>query len=178
MGPLEGLDMRQWIMCCLVAYTLLSTCAAQFRPCKFTTLSTIDHSAGIETLRVSVIEQNGIVGASVFIPDSQEPIPGIIFSHSKIHGANKDADLLRFAWALAQAGAASIVLDGVLQRQTPNDESKPPPHLMACAGQWLILHAKLDSSRLALLVPTESGAEAIALIVNLGNLRVGSQEHG
>jgi hypothetical protein len=96
-----------------------------------------------------VIEPGSEVKATVFIPDGSEPLPGIVFSHSAIHGPSNDTDLLRFAWALARAGAASIVLDGVIDWQSPNDEAIRPPEFQFCAGQWLFQHANLDLTRTA-----------------------------
>jgi hypothetical protein len=133
----------------IATFTLLSTCAAQFRPCRFVEASTIGSSEGITIRRVGLIEPTGEVEATVFIPDSDALLPAILFSHAAIHGATSNTDLRRFALALARAGAASIVLDGTIEWQTPNDESGRAPHLLACAGQWLLLHAKLDRHRLA-----------------------------
>jgi len=144
--------MRFCIGLLVVTLLLVCTCPAQlapFAPCKFGKASTIGHADGITEQRVSFFEPSGEAGASIFVPDSQVPVPGIIFSHSAIRGVSGNADLLRFAFALARAGAASIVLDGTIDWQTPNDESERPPHLMACAGQWLLLNAKLDPKRLA-----------------------------
>jgi hypothetical protein len=141
--------MNRMLLLGVATFALLSTCAAQFRPCKFTEASTIGRGGTVTVRRLSVIEPGGEVGASVFIPESNEPLPGIVFSHSEIHGPSNDADLLRFAWTLARAGAASIILDGAIEWKTPNDKSARDPHLMACAGQWLLLHAKLDRNRLA-----------------------------
>jgi hypothetical protein len=133
----------------ITTFALLSTCAAQFRPCRFSEGSTTGCSEGITIRRVGLIEATGEFEATVFVPDSGAPLPGIVFSHAAIHGATGNTDLLRFALALARAGAASIVLDGTIEWQRPNDESGRAPHLMACAGQWLLLHAKLDRRRLA-----------------------------
>jgi hypothetical protein len=58
---------------------------------------------------------------------------------------------LRFAYALARAGSASIVLDGTMswnQRVGTSSENQHSPHLLACAGQWLLTHASLDTQRL------------------------------
>jgi hypothetical protein len=97
-----------------------------------------------------VLEKSGKVGATVFIPDSDEPLPGIVFSHSAIRGPNNNTDLLRFAWALARAGAASIVLDGVIHWQSgPNDDSIRPREFQFCAEQWVFEHVHLDLHRLA-----------------------------
>jgi hypothetical protein len=89
------------------------------------------------------------VEATVFIPDGSEPLPGIVFSHSAIHSPSNNTDLLRFAWALARAGAASIVLDGAIDWQSPNDDSIRPPEFQFCAGQWLFQHANLVLTRTA-----------------------------
>ena len=133
----------------LAILSLLATCAAEFRPCQFTYSSDAKRSEGIAMSRVSWMEPSGEVGASVFIPESPEPLAAIVFSHSAIHGATADADLLGFAWALARSGAAAIVIDGAVEWQTPNNESRRDPHFLACAGQWLLLHAKVDRNRLA-----------------------------
>ena len=95
---------------CIAILSLLPTCAAQgLHPCKFSGTSGVGHIEGITVQRLAVIQKSGKVGAMVFIPDGNEPLPGIVFSHSAIHGPNNNTDLLRFAWALARAGAASIV---------------------------------------------------------------------
>ena len=115
-----------------------------FVPCNAGKATTVGHADGITFQRVTFKESYGEVAASVFIPDSENPLPGIIFSHSAIQGLNHRTNLLRFALALARAGAASIVLDGTIQWQTPNDESKRAAHVLACAGQWMMLNFKMD----------------------------------
>lgn len=135
---------------CIAILSLLSPCTAQrLHPCKFSGTSAVSHLEGITVERLAVIEKNGRVGATVFIPDSDEPLPGIVFSHSAIHGPNNNTDLLRFAWALARAGASSIVLDGAIDWQSPNDESIRPPEFQFCAGQWLLEHVEIDLTRAA-----------------------------
>jgi len=142
--------MSRTFMLCIVTLSLLSTSVAQrLHPCKFDNASLIGHSDGVTFQRVAVIEKNKKVGASVFIPDGDEPLPGIVFSHSAIHGPSNDTDLLRFAWALARAGAASIVLDGTIDWQSPNDQSIRPPEFQFCAGQWLLHHLNIDLTRIA-----------------------------
>jgi len=136
----------------LLITALGAACSAQIRPfvpCKPGTESIVGHAEGITFKRLVLTESSGEVGATVFVPDSGQPVPGIVFSHSAIHGANNSTDLLRFAMALARAGAASIVLDGTIEWQQPNDNAKRPPHVMACAGQWLLLNERLDTKRLA-----------------------------
>src|ERR1700676_4123536 len=113
--------------------SLLATCAAQsLHPCRFSGTSEVGHAQGIEVRRVAVIEPNKKVQATVFIPDGSGPMPGIVFSHSAIHGSSNNTDLLQFAWALARAGAASIVLDGVIDWQFPNGDSFASPHFYCC----------------------------------------------
>jgi len=131
-----------------------SVCFAQiapFVPCKPGKASTVGHADGISFQRVSFTEAGGVIGATVLIPDSKTPVPGIIFSHSAIHGPQNSVDLTRVALALARAGAASIILDGTIEWLTPNDEHWRDPHAMACAGQWLLLNAELDRNRLAIV---------------------------
>ena len=132
---------------------LVSTCAAQSPMCKADNPSTVEHREGITLRRVSFVEPTGKIGASVFIPDSRAPVPGIIFSHSSARDPDGRWDVLRFAWALARAGAASIILDGTLEWQVPNDNSGPAQALITCAGEWLLLNASLDKQRLAAAVP-------------------------
>jgi len=142
--------MSRAVALCIAILSLLSTCAAQrLHPCKFSGTSEVGHTQGIGIQRVAVIEPNSGVKATVFIPDGSEPLPGIVVSHSAIHGPNNNTDLLRFAWALARAGAASIILDGAIDWQSPNDESIRPPEFQFCAGQWLLQHVNIDLTRTA-----------------------------
>jgi hypothetical protein len=120
-----------------VVLALASTCTAQFPSCNADAGSTVDHRDGITVRRVSFVGPTGKIGASVFIPDSGAPVPGIIFSHSVVRESARRADVLHFAWALTRAGAASLVFDGTLESHISNDELTPSKHLMACAGQWL-----------------------------------------
>jgi hypothetical protein len=131
--------------------SLLPTCTAQkLHPCRFSATSHVGRIQDIDVQRVAVIEPDKEVQATVFVPDSGVPVPGIVFSHSAIHGANNDTDLRRFALALARAGAASIVLDGVINWQSgPNDDSIRPPEFQFCAGQWLLQNVRLDLTRTA-----------------------------
>ena len=128
--------MNRVVVHCMATFSLFGACAAQqLHPCRFSGTSDVGHVEGITVQRLTVIEKSGKVGATIFIPDGKEPLPGIVFSHSAIHGPNNDTDLLRFAWALARAGAASIVLDGVIDWQSgANDDSIRPPEFQFCAG--------------------------------------------
>ena len=100
--------MSRMITPCIVILGLLATCTAQtLHTCRFSGTSQVGHSQGISIQRVTIVEPNSEVKATLFIPDGSEPLPGIVFSHSAIHGPSNDTDLLRFAWALARAGAAS-----------------------------------------------------------------------
>jgi len=143
--------MSRVFVLCIVVLSLFGACAAQkLHPCKFSGASAVRHVEGITIQRLTVIEKSGKVGATVFIPDGNEPLPCIVFSHAAIHGPTDDTDLLHFAWAMARAGAASIVLDGVINRQSgPNDDSIRPPEFQFCAGQWLYQNLSLDLARMA-----------------------------
>ena len=148
--------MNRLVILGLMVFGLVSICAADFRPCKFTEASTVSHREGVTVRRVGLVEDSGEVGATALIPDGNVPLPGALVSHSSIHGPRSTADLLRFAWELARAGAAVIVLDGTLEWDPPSNESVRDPHLMACAGQWFLLNTRLDPHRL-LMVGTGGG---------------------
>jgi hypothetical protein len=135
---------------CITILVLFATCYAQrLHPCRYSGTSNVGHVEGINVQRLDIIEKSGNVGATVFVPDGDEPLPGIVFSHSAIHGRDSDADLLHFAWALARAGAASIVIDGVIDWQSgPSDDSIRPREFQFCAEQWLFQRVNLDLHRL------------------------------
>jgi hypothetical protein len=81
---------------CIAILSLFPICAAQrVHPCKFSGTTGVGHIESITVQRLAVIEKNGEVGATVFIHDGNEPLPGIVFSHSAIHGPNNNTDLLR-----------------------------------------------------------------------------------
>lgn len=143
--------------------TLLAASSAQrLHSCSFSGISDVGHVEDITVQRLTVIEKSGKVGATVFIPDGNEPLPSIVFSHSAIHGPTNDTDLLRFAWAMARAGAASIVLDGVINWQSgSNDDSIRPPEFQFCAGQWLLQNLSLDLTRTA-----DAGTQKLGWIDN------------
>lgn len=142
---------RFMIAHCIAILSLLAASPAQkLHPCRFSGTTDVSHVQGITVQRLIVIEKSGKVGATVFIPDNNEPLPSIVFSHSAIHGPTSDTDLLRFAWAMARAGAASIVLDGAINWQSgANDDSIRPPEFQFCAGQWLFQNLSLDIARAA-----------------------------
>ncbi|HXM23616.1 MAG TPA: hypothetical protein VN948_20330 [Terriglobales bacterium] len=141
--------MRHYLSFAIVFCAVASTCDAQFAPCKVSKPSTVEQRDGITELKVSFLEPSGEREAHIFLPDSDAPVPGIVFSHSAIHGVNTRVDLLRFARGLALAGAASIVLDGSIEWERPNDDSKQAYHLTACAGHWLLENVSVDRQRLA-----------------------------
>jgi hypothetical protein len=127
--------------------SVLSSCAVaqsiqDFTPCKFSQSTSVGVSDGIEVRRVGITDNRADYGATVFLPASDKPTPGILFSYSAMKGAEGGADLLRFAYAMARAGAASIVLDGTMSWDRASDTStdnQRSPHLLACAGQWLLI---------------------------------------
>jgi hypothetical protein len=132
--------------------SVLAQSIQNFTPCKFGQSTSVGVSDGIEVLRVSIADNQTDYPATVFLPASDEPTPGILFSHSAMRGSEGSADLLRFAYALARAGSASIVLDGTMSWNRPSDtagETRHSPHLLACAGQWLLTNASVDRGRLA-----------------------------
>lgn len=125
----------------------------QLTPCKFGKALLAGKTEGVSAMRISIVEVSGEFGATVFIPDGEAPFPGILFTHSAIRGTNVQTSLLRFAQGMARAGAASIVIDGDIQWEQPNDNNYRSPHLLACAGQWLLQHVSLDSASLLVAGP-------------------------
>jgi len=139
-----------------LAFTLGACALAQdiqnFVPCKFGQSTSVGISNGIEVRRVAITDNQKEYAATVFLPASDKPTPGMVFSHSAMKGIEGSTDLLRFAYALARAGAASILLDGTMSWNQPTDnssENRRSPHLLACAGQWLLLNASIDRDRIA-----------------------------
>lgn len=141
--------MRNCLRFVIAFFVVASTCAAQFAPCNASKPTTVERSDGVTQLEVNFLEPTGEHVAHVFVPDSDSIVAGVVFSHSAIHGVNTRVDLLRFARGLALAGAASIVLDATIEWQTPNDDSKQPHHLVACAEHWLLQNGNVDTERLA-----------------------------
>ena len=91
--------MSRIVVSCFSILNLVATCTAQhLHPCKFSATSIVGHNEHITIQRVAVIEKSSRVEATVFIPDGNDPLPGIVFTHSAIHGPHNNADLLRFAW--------------------------------------------------------------------------------
>lgn len=128
---------------------LCGTGWGDFKPCKFSDLTSVGQSEGVSVQRLTILEPNEQISATILLPKDPAPVPGIIFSYSQIVGPASKVDLARFAMGLARAGAAVIVLDGSINWNPPNDDAERSPHVWACAGQWLLLHARLDINRLA-----------------------------
>ena len=70
-------------------FVVASTCDAQFAPCKASKPATIERSDGVGQLEVSFLEPTGEQVAHVFLPNGDAPTPGIVFSHSAIHGVRQ-----------------------------------------------------------------------------------------
>ena len=94
-----------------VFVALVSTCSAQFRPCKFSDVSTIDRIEGISVQRLTITEPCGSFGTTPFVTDADNR-QGALFSPSSIHGNEANTNLLKLPWALARAGVTVHVLDG------------------------------------------------------------------
>jgi len=142
--------MPRLVSVAVLVLALSSLRAAQnLHQCKFSGTSIVGRSDGVSARRVTLIEKTGRVGATILVPDSTDPLPAIVFTHSAIHGPYNDSDLLAFARGLARAGAASILLDGAIEWQSPNDDSIRPEEFRFCAGQWLFQNLNLDLHRLA-----------------------------
>ena len=141
----------------LASLLVTSICYAQapHEGCSAGPATIVSHRDGITVKTVSFSGKSWTVTAHVFLPDADGPIPGIAFSQSAIHYADSTTDLLAFAHALARAGAASIMLDGTIEWQTPNDDYKRQWPEFDCAGQWFMANANLDPKRLAIGGPID-----------------------
>jgi hypothetical protein len=64
-----------------------------FVPASFPPVSPPEHKEGVAVSSVSWMEPGVKVGATVFVPDG-DPLPGIVFSRSAIHGPTASADML------------------------------------------------------------------------------------
>jgi hypothetical protein len=136
----------------LLVVTLCGTVWAEFQPCKFSEPVSIGSADSIRVQRLDIAANDEKSYTTVFLPNDADPVPGVVVTRSEIEGPDRKVDLLRYALAMARAGAAVIVLDGAINWITPTDNPESP-HLAACAGQWLLLHARLDRTRLAVAGP-------------------------
>lgn len=121
--------------------------------CSVEGASPIEHRDGVTEFRADFRDAWGSrpinVSAHAFVPDGDKPVAGIVFSVSAIQKYEKRTDLLPFARALARAGASSIVVERSVKWEPLDEEWNLAPSVMHCAGQWMLLHVKLDRDRLA-----------------------------
>jgi hypothetical protein len=157
----------------VIALAGVSSVAQSVPTCKAGPASTIDDRDGVTARVVSFQGSFGKLTAHVFIPDTAEAVAGIAFSHSSIQYADSRIDLLPFARAMARAGAASIMIDGTIDWQIPNDDSKRPWEDVNCAAQWLTANANLDRNRLAFGGPITEGGDPFCPV--LGEEACGGQ---
>jgi hypothetical protein len=78
----------------------------------------------------------------LFIPDSADPVPGALFTHSALHSFDGTTSLLPFARALAHSGVATLMLDRTL-------ETIPYPEqfdssVVDCAYEWFKSEVRLE----------------------------------
>ena len=125
--------------------------------CKLDGSSIVDHRDKVTEYEIAFQDTWGskpvTVSAHAFVPDSNEPVAGIVFSVSSIEKYDKHMDLLLFARALARAGAASIVVGHPVRWEPLDEEWNLVPTVMHCAAQWLMKNVKLDRDRLATAGP-------------------------
>ena len=150
MRPLTG------IMLTLIALSF--ACSAQesdpFRfSCKAIDSTSISHKDGVEVRTVRFVDTRKPdspkeVTAHVYIPDSENPVPAIVFSHSSILANDVTTDLKPFALALARGGVASIILDREIKWKPLDDAANRDVSVGGCAAAWLLDNARLDQKRL------------------------------
>jgi hypothetical protein len=131
--------------------------------CKLDGSAIIDHRDGVTEYEVAFQDTSGkkpvTVSTHAFVPDSDQPVAGILFSVSAIQKFDQRTDLLPFARALARAGAASIVVDHPVRWEPLDEQWNLAPTVMHCAGQWMIKNVKLDLDRLANAGPDRWGSD-------------------
>src|SRR5262249_38187581 len=112
--------------------------------CEIKGSSAVEYRDGIAVSEVTFASPSGPVTAHAFVPDSDKPVPGIVFSHSAIRSYKGVTDLLPFARAIARPGGASIVLDWAVAWEPLDDEANRSRSVMSCAAKWLESHVSLD----------------------------------
>jgi hypothetical protein len=151
----------------LLAFVSTSFAYGKEQQCSIGEVSTVEHRDGVTVRTVSFVEvapatwsqpdpdakpfvpSNKRVTAHVYIPDSAEPAPAILFSHSGIHTYQGTTSLLPFAFAMARAGAASIVMDRAIQWEPYDEAANTDTSVMDCASRWLLSEVKIDISHIA-----------------------------
>src|ERR1039458_8015260 len=149
-----------FLVCSLGMSGLSAAQIAQFKPCSFEETSISSTTDGLSVWRVVVQEESAKSTATALIPTAKGPTAGILFTHSKLQGADKGVDLVSFAYGMARAGAASILLDGQMNL---NDDNFRSAHLL------IGLHSSV------LMV---TGVEATLLTVCLARPPAGLGLHG
>jgi hypothetical protein len=120
--------------------------------CSISTPVTVEHRDKVTVQTISFLdvsplapgEKREVVNAHVYLPDGDGPFPIILFSHSAIHANKGTSDLLPYAFGMAHAGAASIVLDRTIQREPYDEASNKDASVMDCASHWLVTNVKFN----------------------------------
>lgn len=111
--------------------------------CDAGSVAAVDHSFGVIVKRVTLSGKWGSNDATVYLPDKEIANGAVVFSHSTIQADDSSVNLMPFALALAQAGAAVIVptrsLDWPPRDQSANREGA----VVICAEHWLVDHTKV-----------------------------------
>ena len=123
-------------------------CRSETHPCKFSGTSGVGHVEGITVQRLAVIVKSGTVGATIFIPDGNEPLPDRLLTLGNPRPQQRYR-LATLRMGTGSGGSASIVLDGAIDWRSPSDEFIRLPEFQFCAGQWLFQHVNIDLTRTA-----------------------------
>jgi len=146
--------MRSFLTGALIILASVTWTVGQSGSCQMGKSFTSGQTDGVTLQRINFAGADAGMGASVFMPSSRkDEIPNVIISHSVVTGKNTQADMLRFALALARAGAAVIVIDGTFVSPGSLVAAENTRNLMACAGEWLQRKTKVDQNRIALVAP-------------------------
>jgi hypothetical protein len=106
----------------------------------------------VQTIKLST--PSGMVNAYTYIPQADQRLPGIVFSHSTVRYSDSTADLLPLARDLARDGAAVIVVDGTMLWPPPDQNTNRERGDFAIAAlSWMLKHTNIDPRRVAYLGP-------------------------
>jgi hypothetical protein len=136
----------------LLAISAVASDKTKDQVCSNTGAVTVEHRGKVTVQTISFLdvspiapaEKREIVKAHIYVPDGDGPFPFILFSHSAIHSSKGTADLLPYAFGMARAGAASIVLDRTIQWEPYDEAANKKASVMDCASHWMVDHVKYN----------------------------------
>lgn len=127
----------------IVAVLAPSMAAAQDKLCDSARASTVTRGAGVTVQKVTLSGKWGSNSATIFLPDKEIAVGGVVLSHSAIHSESISVDLLPFALTLARAGAAVIVPDRTLSWPPATATTNREGAAVTCAAHWMVENVRV-----------------------------------